>query len=361
LLSRKGERTIREISKPSTAQCNLEHYTLFLLSEPKHGGCSRLAEILGDVSHDSINRFLLRERYEPQDLFNIVKDIINRYGGIVSIDDTVVEKLYSNPKHAELISYFWSGKYHKSIKGLNLITLYYSDSHGNSVPINYRIYDKKEGKTKNDYFQEMLLEVIAWGLNPRIVTGDSWYSGTENLKFLKNQKLGFLFGIEKNRTVSNEPHKYCQVSSLEIPDEGLITHLREFGFVKVFRKEFKNEDYRHYIFYLSEQEDIEEITRKKFLTVHDTHWGIESFHRAIKQVCGIGRFMVRDSSAIKTHIFCALHAFVRLELMRSQKQIINWYQLQRNLFTEVVRKYILDNLTQPSAISTPQTAFFVNA
>jgi hypothetical protein len=58
-------RKIREISKPSTAQCNLENYTLFLLSEPKCGGCSRLAERLGKVSHDSVNRFLLRERYEP--------------------------------------------------------------------------------------------------------------------------------------------------------------------------------------------------------------------------------------------------------------------------------------------------------
>ncbi len=143
-------RTIREISKPSTAQCNLEHYTLFLLSEPKHGGCSRLAEILGDVSHDSVNRFLLRERYEPKDLFDMVKTIINMRGGILSIDDTVIEKLYSNPKYAELISYFWSGKYHKTIKGLNLITLYYSDIHENSVPLNYRIYDKREGKTKND-------------------------------------------------------------------------------------------------------------------------------------------------------------------------------------------------------------------
>lgn len=182
MLSRNGERTIREISKPSTAQCHLEHYTLFLLSEPKHGGCSRLAEILGNVSHDSINRFLLRERYEPQDLFNTLKDIINLTGGIVSIDDTVVEKLYSNPKHAQLIGYFWSGKYHKSIKGLNLITLYYSDSHGNSVPINYRIYDKPEGKTKNHYFQEMLREVINWGLTPAIVTGDSWYSTSDRLR-----------------------------------------------------------------------------------------------------------------------------------------------------------------------------------
>ncbi len=75
---------MRETSKPSTAQCNLERYTLFLLSEPKHGGCSRLAEILGDLSHDSVNQFLLRERYEPRDLFAIVKEIINLDGGIVS-------------------------------------------------------------------------------------------------------------------------------------------------------------------------------------------------------------------------------------------------------------------------------------
>ncbi len=92
------------------------------------------------MSHDSVNRFLLRERYEPKDLFNIVQGIINSVGGIVSVDDTVIEKLYSNPKYAELIGYFWSGKYHKTIKGVNLITLYYSDTEGMKVPINYRIF-----------------------------------------------------------------------------------------------------------------------------------------------------------------------------------------------------------------------------
>ena len=66
-------------------------------------GCSRLAEILENVSHDSVNRFLLRERYEAVDLFNAVKDIINLKGGTLSVDDTVVEKHYSNPECAELI------------------------------------------------------------------------------------------------------------------------------------------------------------------------------------------------------------------------------------------------------------------
>ncbi len=71
--------TIREVSKPSTARCNLEHYTLFLLSEPKQMGCNRLAEILENVSHDSVNRFLLREKYEPKDLFDTVRKIVDLY------------------------------------------------------------------------------------------------------------------------------------------------------------------------------------------------------------------------------------------------------------------------------------------
>jgi hypothetical protein len=54
--------TIRATTKPSTAKCDLNTYTLFLLAESKYPGCTRLAEIMGDLSHDSVNRFLLREQ-----------------------------------------------------------------------------------------------------------------------------------------------------------------------------------------------------------------------------------------------------------------------------------------------------------
>ena len=68
---------MRQLSKPSTAQCNRTLYTLFLLSEPKYVSCVRLSEILDGLSHDSENRFLLRERYTPRDLFDEVKDQID--------------------------------------------------------------------------------------------------------------------------------------------------------------------------------------------------------------------------------------------------------------------------------------------
>jgi len=70
-----------------------------------------LAEILEGLSHDSINRFLLRERYNPKDLFDEIKQhIIDVIGGTLSGDDTVIEKPYSNPSLTELIGYFWSFK-----------------------------------------------------------------------------------------------------------------------------------------------------------------------------------------------------------------------------------------------------------
>src|SRR5438105_7716986 len=147
-------------TKPSTARCNEELYTLYLLSDAQYTSCTRLSEIMGSISHDSINRFLERERFEAVDLFNEEKNKIELIGGILSVDDSVLDKPYSDPSKATLIDLFWSGKHKRVVKGINLISLFYTDIHGVSVPVNYRICDKSSGKTKNDYFREMLLEVL---------------------------------------------------------------------------------------------------------------------------------------------------------------------------------------------------------
>lgn len=81
---------MRERSKPSTAQCNCRLYTLFLLAEPKYVSCVRLAEILEEVSHDSVNRFLLREQYNPKDLFDEIQEDLVLEGGTLSVDDSVI-------------------------------------------------------------------------------------------------------------------------------------------------------------------------------------------------------------------------------------------------------------------------------
>lgn len=69
-------------AKPSTAHCNKEIYTSYLLSDPQYTSYTCLAEIMETISHDSINRFLERERFEPEDLFHEEKNKIELVGGI---------------------------------------------------------------------------------------------------------------------------------------------------------------------------------------------------------------------------------------------------------------------------------------
>ncbi len=56
--------------------------------------------------------------------------------------------------------------------------------------------------------------------------------------------------------------------------------------------------------------------------------------------------MVRTTQAIKNHIFCSIRAFTQLELMRAEELIENWYEVQRNLYLQVARGFIMEHLTQ---------------
>ena len=327
---------IRSPQRPPPARCTLPMYMGFLMSEPKSATCSRLAEVMG-LSHDSVNRFLLRESYEPEDLFNEAKRLLGLVGGTVSVDDSVLDKPYS--QCTELVGHFWSGKHHRVVKGLNLVTLYYTDPRGRGLPVNYRVYDPAEGKTKNDYFREMLAEVLAWGLRPGFVTGDCWYSGVDNLKRARNSQAGFLFAVESNRLVSIEKGAWTQVGRLDIPDGGLRVWLRGFGEVKLFRAWLKDQP-RHYVVFLPDGDARDAFGPADFQVLHDHHWRIEQYHRTIKQVCNIERFQVRLRIPILNHVFAALCGYVHLQQMRFDDLIRNAYQWRRDLYKEVVAAFI---------------------
>jgi hypothetical protein len=150
-------------------------YIAYLLSEAGKSSCVRSGKVL-QISHDEVNRFLAGGNFNGKDLFDKSKGALKLTGGVLSVDDTVIDKPYSNPDATELIGFFWSGLHHRSVKGINLIVLNYTDPNGVSLPVNWRLYRKRDNKTKNDYFQDMVNEVFSWGLQPAWVTADSWYS-----------------------------------------------------------------------------------------------------------------------------------------------------------------------------------------
>lgn len=326
------------------------------MSEPKSSTCTRLAEVMA-ISHDSVNRFLLRENYEPEDLFNEAKRLLNLTGGTLNVDDSTLDKPYSH--RMELVGHFWSGKHHRVVKGLNLITLYYTDPQGRSLPVNYRVYDKAEGKTKNAYFLDMLNEVLAWGLRPNFMTGDSWYACVDNLKTVKNHRMGFMFAVESNRRVSTEKGAWVQVQNLDISDDGMLVWLRDFGNVKLFRTQLKDQ-LRHYVVFLPETDAYDAFNQSDFQTLHDQHWQIEQYHRMIKQVCNIEKFQVRGKVPILNHIFAALCGYVHLQRMQFTEIISNAYHWQRALYQDVVAAFVTSFMVGKEYLN-PQFQASVNA
>lgn len=327
---------IRQTRHASTARCNLPIYMGFLMTEPHSISCTQLADTY-KISHDSVNRFLEREQYDSYDLYTESMQYIDNNKLIISVDDTVLDKPYS--QHADLVGFFWSGKHHRSVKGINLITLYVTDQSGKNVPISFRLYDKSENKTKNDYFMDMLNDVLQWGANIHYVTSDSWYASTSNLKTIRNHGIRFMFGIDSNRKVSLKKGIWHQIRSLPEFENGQKVWLKDFGFVQLFKTQLK-EQQRFYVVYQSDSDD--DISLKGFEDLHLKHWKIEQYHRVIKQVCHIEKFQFRRSRLITNHVFAALMAYVQIQKIEWQDIFSNIYQWQKNLFRPIIKEFIDD-------------------
>ena len=106
----------------------------------------------GEFAHDAANRFLNCEAFGGRDLFEEARPLLELEGGLLSVDDTVLDKPYSREGKTELVGYFWSGKHGRAVKGVCLVTLWYTDPKGVRLPVNFRVVDKAEAKTKNELF-----------------------------------------------------------------------------------------------------------------------------------------------------------------------------------------------------------------
>ena len=295
---------------PSTSQPSDVDYINYLIAARCDVSCVKAADCYStpvfSISHDAFNRFLTRQSLNPETLWNEVEKFIDRKTGWLVIDDTVLDKIHS--KFIECTYYQWSGKHHKVIKGIGLITLIWTDGLV-SFPIDYRIYDKDvDDKTKNDHLQEMALTAFKRGFTPSFIMFDSWYSGNENLKFINRLGWNFFTRVKKNRMVNPDALGNVQVAELTIPEDGLEVHLKKFGFIRIFHSLNRKGVSRFWVtnFIPMNNEDRH--------ILQSICWTIENYHRAIKELCGVEKCQARKAIIQRNHINCSLRAYLRLEV-----------------------------------------------
>lgn len=285
----------------SRHKCNRDLYTSFLqASSVRYSGLA-LSEVSPiSLSHDSISRWLNSSSFRPREVFTLAKeDISSDEPCLLIADDTVLSKPRS--KKVELVNYQYSGNEHDVVAGIGMVNLLW---HGlvseESVPTDYRIYDKNtDGKTKNTHLREMLKLAKERGIRPEAVVMDSWYSSLDNLKSIRDHSWVWVTTLRKNRKVNRN----VSLESLEIPEEGLLVHLRGYGWVTVFKFEAKNGR----IDFMTT--NMKDPTRNDVKKIMEARWSIEVYHREIKQTCGIERCQARTSRAQRNHIFLSIAAW----------------------------------------------------
>jgi hypothetical protein len=315
----------------SRHKCTKELYKAFLQATSIRYSGLALSEVSPcELSHDSISNWLSQITSKPRDVWNKAQHYIDKNIPCLLIaDDTVLSKKYS--RKMNLVNYQYSGNEHDVVAGIGLVNLLWHDLDGeNTVPVDYRIYDKDtDGKTKNAHFCEMLSLAKKRGLKPDAVVMDAWYSSLKNLKAIRDHGWIWVTTLRKNRKVN----KNISLGDLEIPDEGLYVHLRGYGWVTVFKFEAKNGR----IDYLTTNR--ENPTRNDIEKVMKARWSIEVYHRELKQTCGIERCQARTSRSQRNHICMAILAWLDKHRRRMTEGTTlyqqKWEVVKNGIFQEI--------------------------
>ena len=83
-------------------------------------------------------------------------------------------------------------------------------------------------------------------------------------------------------------------------------------------------------------EMLAELMRLKYA---EFSWMIETYHRGIKQFCGVERCQARSERAQRNHIEMALRAFLRLEYHCFIKGM-SWFEAKISIVRDAVRAYL---------------------
>lgn len=318
-------------------KCNEYDYINFLTATPRIYSCTEAERVQPDQekgpSHDSINRLLHRLPANAASLREESLKFVKRNEGVLVLDDSTLDKPYA--QKIGLVTRHWSGKHHRVVKGINLVSLLWTDG-DTHIPCDFRIYNKAgDGKTKNDHFSDMLFKTKTAGFNPEYVLFDSWYAGLKNLRVIDRYDWFWLTRLKPNRLINPDNKGNIPLSSANISETGSVVHLKGYGFVKIFGIVNKKGDTEYWA---TNNLDMDEFER---IRLSDYSWTIEEYHRGLKQFCGVERCQCRVAKAQRNHIGLAVRTFLRFEIF-SLKSGYSWFEAKTRIIRDAVRAYLAD-------------------
>ncbi len=335
----------------------LDLYTDYLISNTSYATATGLSSMLdGEVSHDSITRFLSSRTYTSKDLWLEVKRTVRKIeeeSGCLIFDDTIQEKQWTDEN--EVICWHYDHCQGRSVKGINLLNALYHTGDV-SIPVAFEVVKKpiqfcdiktKQVKrmatvTKNELMRAMIQQCLNNRLQFRYVLMDSWFTAKENQEFIVDKDKHFIGALKDNRLVAlsvddKKQGKFTRVSDIALEDKQAVRGWLK-GYpheVLIVRRIFTNKDGSTATVNLV-CSDLT-LTGKKVAAIYQKRWKVEEFHKSLKSNAGLAKSPTRTPTTQNNHIFMAIMAVFKLECLKIKHQT-NHFALKAKLYIKAIRQ-----------------------
>jgi IS4 transposase len=344
----------------------LDLYSDYLIAAFRFRTAVDMSEMLdGAISHDQISRFLGQRLFTQKDYWKCVKPLVRRVehpDGLIKIDDTHGDKTHSTENDIICWHHDHSKKGRdKNVKGINLINFLYQSPLAEldyfSIPVAFEIlekteayFDKKSGKvkkrspvSKHQLVRERLR--ILQKLNKlqfKYVLWDKWFSSNENFKFVHyGLKKYFIAAFKANRRVALSwedklAGKFLRVDELNVhKNQAMPVWIKGLDFpVRLTKQVFQNKDGSQGELYIVTN-DLE-LSPNVISTTYENRWGVEVFHKSLKQNVGLEKSPTKNEVTQSNHVFAVMIAWTKLELLRCKEQT-NHFALKKRLYAKALK------------------------
>ncbi len=338
-------------------QDKLDLYTDYLLSSFGQTSATGLSRLLdGEITHDSVTRFLSVNEFTSKTLWQKVKPLVRKHeseDACFIFDDVIIEKPYTDEN--AMVSWHFDHSKSRTVKGINMLNAFYHTKSKDSdealrVPVGFElimktvlfceIKTKKEKRqspvTKNELMQQMIAQAIHNQLKFKYILADSWFASAANMRFIKKKKKFFIFDMKVNRKVAlteqnrNQGH-WTRIDKIEIPDNTPTkVWLKDLEFPLLLTKQvFTNKDQSKGVRFLVSNDFS--LSDDDFTTLYKKRWSVEEYHKSLKQNTGIAKSPTRIVKTQCNHIFASIMAYVKLEKLKFSSKL-NHFAMKSKIY-----------------------------
>ena len=296
----------------------------------------------GDTNQSSLNRFVSHSKWDldrlnQRRLSHIRKCVHFTRKGILVIDESLLHK---SGRHMELAGAHRSGMTKRIEWGHMAVNAVYTDTLGNTVPVDIRIYVKDKDcdkygvgfKTK----RELGIEEVDFALQAKLpislVIADAGYQGEAFVRALQERLLDYIVGVRTTTKISIARSDRIEIKAYldqltkddftkyNTADQTYFYHctdayIRGIGKIKLVVS-FTEDDEDTMKCYISNLDEDDATIFKLLLK----RWSIECFHRDAKQHLGLEAYQVRLGRGMQVVALAILTAYTLVFLaMRKLK------------------------------------------